>query len=852
MKAIKLRCEYLNNPIGIDIKSPRLYWNCEGGVKQTAYRIWANVDGKTYDTGKVTSSRMTHIPFEKELPSRSIAEWKVKLWDETDQEGEWSDTAHFEMGLLKEADWSAKWISANQTIEKKKRYPADYFRKRFQTGNVKKARIYAAACGIYELFINGNRVGNDVLKPGSTNYRKLVQYQTYDVTGLLREGENEITAVLADGWYRSYAGANNASNLYGDETKLLVQMEITDSEGQKMTIATDDTWDWSSDGPVRYADMKGGESIEAEREPSYGEKAKVVSHTALLAASNNVAIREHEQFKPAVITSPAGQKILDFGQNIAGFLDFHIMAKAGDKIHLRLGEYLKDGEFTTINVDASVGKKPEQIVRFQTIEYTCKEGMNHYRSAFAIYGYRYVLVETDIDWKAEDFTAIAVYSDMEQTVRFSSSEKLLNQFVDCTIWSAKNNHADVPTDCPTRERVGWTGDAQIFCSTASYIFQYMPFGRKYIKDMKNEQLDTGSYTQTAPRGEQEFFMKMLDSSAGWSDAGILIPYRLWKQYGDRRVLEENYESMARYGEFVIGRLGKKSVFSKKIPVSKEAGKYLAMKGLSYGEWIEPKELVPFQMKDLSKPHIEESTAYSAYVLRLLAEIAEELGKREDAGRYREYADHCKAAYQELIHVKEYSLDTNRQAKLVRPLYMELLDNKDKAYAQKRLLEALDFFRWRVGTGFLSTPFILYVLNDIDVSYAYKLLENEEIPGWLAMPKNGATTIWEDWEGIFAEPEAASLNHYSKGAACEWIFRNMCGVEVDGENHFHIAPQPGGTISSAKLAYTSIYGEVRSEWEMENDTVIYRITIPANTTATIQLADQTYEASSGNYEYKVKM
>ena len=850
MKATQLRVEYLKDPMGIDIRNPRLYWQCEDGIQQTAYQIHADIDGRPYDSGKVESRSMIHIPFAGKLTSRSIVNWKVRLWDEEDRCGPWSETAVFEMGLIKPNDWRAKWICAGENAKRNERRPVDYFRKVFTCKAAQKARLYATACGIYEVYINGQRVGNDLLTPGATDARKRVQYQTYDVTELLADGENVITAELAPGWLFTHKWGNEYDFIFGNETKLLLQLELTDFRGKITFIGTDKSWDWSNDGPVRFADNKGGEIVDARMNPSYSGKARETKHNVAPTAPNNVPIREQERFTPTLMVTPSGKQVLDFGQNIAGILEFKIHAKAGQTVTLHMGEYLEDGEFTQANINPVMVGKKKSIDPFQKIVYTCHEGENHYKTRFAIFGFQYVLVETDAGFHAEDFTAIAVYSDIGDTLRFSSSHELLNRFVDCTRWSGRNNSADVPTDCPQRERAGWTGDAQIFYNTATYFFDYTAFGRKYIHDMMDAQWPSGSFSQMAPRPNMGIYMKVLDGSVGWSDAGVYIPYWMWKTYGDDRVLTENYDAIAKYAAFMISRCGKTQGFAKKVPISKEKQKYLVMKGMSYGEWIEPKELVEFSVMEIAKPHIEESTAYTAFTMGRMAEIAEHLGKTDDAARYREYAQGCKEAYQELVEFPEYSMDTDRQAKLVRPLYMELLNEKQREYAQKRLIKALDNFRWRVGTGFLSTPFLLYVLQDIGLEYAYKLLENEEIPGWLSMPKNGATTIWESWEGVQGKP-VESLNHYSKGAVCQWIFSEMCGVRISGENEFTIAPKPGGSLTHAKMEWDSIYGTVVSHWERIGNTTKYHFEIPANTTARLSLPGVEVTLHSGSYDYEIK-
>lgn len=849
MKAINLKCEYLVNPIGIDIQNPRLMWNCDGGIKQTAYRIVAKSDEKiVWDSGKVNSSSM-RAEYPLSLSSRERVKWTVTLWDENDREGEPSETAFFETGLLSASDFTAKWISGNYRVNKKNRYPVDCFKKQFNAQNVTKARLYVTACGLYEAKINGQRVGNFILAPGHTDYTKRIQLQTYDVTELLANGENEITVELADGWYRGSCGAWGRRNQYGTQTRLYAQLEITDKSGYKSIIGTDKTWAWSNDGKIRFADNKDGEIVEAWRAPSYNGFAKETKCDVVPVASNNVPVTEHERFSvKGVITTPSGAKVLDFGQNIAGYIFFSLNAKKGQKIKLRFGEMFdENGEFTQKNVQCR-NKKGTKITPLQQVEYYCKEGLNEYKTKFAIFGFQYVLIETDVEWKNEDFTAVAVYSDMEETVSFDSSNRLLNKLVEATRWSAKNNHADVPTDCPTRERHGWTGDAQIFCNTAAYLFNYAPFARKYVSDIIDGQRKNGKFRQITPKGGIDFYMDFMDGSAGWSDAGVLIPYRIYKRYGDKKILESSYAAMKKYADFKIKTLGKRYPTAVKTGIDRKYKKYISNYGQSYGEWAEPTEVHITGFKDFACPHPEETTAYIVYMLQTMAEIAEALGKPDDKKRFSEYAEKAKIGYGKLIECPKFSLDTDRQAKLVRPLYMNLLNEEKSKYAANRLIAALNRFDWRLGTGFLSTPFILYVLEKIDVEYAYKLLENEQMPGWLFMPKMNANTIWESWEGTEAQGGIASLDHYSKGAVLEWVFSEMCGVQVSGENEFTIAPKAGGKFTFAKCEYQSVYGKVSCGWKRQNGVTTYKIVIPANTTAKVVLPGGEKTLTAGEYEF----
>ena len=834
MNAIRLKTEHLTDPIGIDFQKPRMFWNCDGGERQTAFQVIAADDtGKClWDSGKVESHSMRCAWGGEDVKPKTRVLWKLRLWDETDTPGDWVQ-ASFETGI---DSWKARWITGNYKVDKRRRYPVDCFRKTFTTGAVRKARLYITACGLYEAKLNGQRVGNFILAPGITDYRKRVQYQTYDVTELVRNGENALTVQLADGWYRGSCGAWGLKNQYGTETKLLAQLEITDETGNVQTVATDETWNWSNDGSIRFADNKDGEVVNANDAPSYRFFAKATSHNVVPTASNNVPLTEHERLTAKIIITPTGNTVLDFGQNIAGYLSFSLDAGAGQKIVLRFGELLdENGEFTQKNIQCSNKKITTPL---QQVIYTCKEGRNDYKTTFAIFGFQYVLVETEVPVVPENFTAIAVYSDMERTGWFESSNELLNKFVENTVWSAKNNHADLPTDCPTRERHGWTGDAQIFCATASFLFDYEPMAEKFLNDMYDWQKPNGKLPQIAPAGGVDFYMNVMNGSVGWADAGIIMPYVLWKQYGDATVLSRCYDGMKRYAEFMMGRCGKwGGPYAKPVKIPKENKKYLVNRGQSYGEWAEPQDFYVMHWMDFAEPHPEVSTAYTACMMALMMEIAGILGHTEDIPRYREYRDGCRKTYQAMMKTEEFTLDTDRQARLVRPLALNLLDEEQTEYAKKRLLQALENYGWRLGTGFLSTPLILDVLTGIDPGSAYRLLENEEIPGWLSMPKNGATTIWESWEGDKAKGSGvASLDHYSKGAVCRWLFDTMCGIRVDGENHFTIAPVPGGHFTSAKAVYNSVYGRVESGWEKTTDGWKYTVSVPANCTATVRLPD----------------
>lgn len=851
MKAINVKTEYMKNPVGIGAKNPRIMWNCDGGQKQTAYCIDAVVDGKEWSSGKVESGSM-HADFGGALKSRSTVRFKIRLWDENGNEGEWSDENTFEMGLLEKTDWQAKWISGGYKVDKKKRYPVDCFKKEFDAKNVEKARLYITACGLYEARLNGEKCGDFVLAPGAVDYRKRAQYQTYDVTGLLKEGGNALTIELADGWYRGSSGSKGRVNTYGTQTKVIAQLEILTKDGVKTTICTDETWKWSNDGAIRFADLKDGETVDAGKIPTYSKSAIVVKFDENLTASDNFFVKENERLSPAsVIKTPGGKTILDFEQNMSGYIAFSLNAKEGQKINITLGELIgDDGELTLKNVQCVFKGKPSPI---QEIHYTCKDGLNEYKPKFFYGGFRYARIDTDVPFEKDDFTAISVYSAFEETAKFESSNELINKFYKNTLWSLKSNSTDYPSDCPTRERMGWTGDSEVFFNTASYMVNYAPFARKHVRDIFDRQWKSGRLPQIAPYAHEDWFMWVMNGSVGWACAGVYIPLYYYEKYGDDRLLKEYYEGMVKYAYFMINRAGKwGGPYAKPVHISLKNRKYFVNCGQSYGEWAEPNDVMAFQWYDFSAPHPEESTAYTYFTLKRVLEIADIIGKNDDIRlkKIKEYSDGAKRAYQEYVSKPKYSLDTDRQAKLVRPLYMGLLDDKQAEFAKQRLIKAMDNYDWRIGTGFLSTPMIMDVLCDIDVGYAYKLLENEKCPGWLFMPKHGATTVWEAWEGNSSKDAGiASLNHYSKGALCEWLVRGMCGINVAGENHFVIAPKVGGKEAHAKCEYQSAYGRVSSKWEKKDGKVKYTIEIPSNTTAEIVIGGKTQTVGAGRYEFE---
>ena len=867
LKIQDIKIAHLREPIGIDIPAPVFSYTLAGDSHfQTAYRLVCAYDAiftnVAFDTGKVLSPAMHGIRYQgASLKSRDRIYVRGKAWDENGTESEWSDPACFEMGLLEPSDWVAKWIAGDYTPKKNTRYPVDCFKKEFAAKKeVKSARLYITACGLYEATLNGRRVGQFCLAPGCTDYRHRLQYQTYDVTGLL-EKQNVLEIQLADGWYRGSVGNFGQTNVYGRQTKLLCQLEVCYADGSSETIVSDETFRWSSDGPIRFADLKDGEVVDARMAPTYTAKARLVTEKLVPTASNNVEVRRKERFTATLFTTPAGRQVLDFGQNIAGFVAFTIKGKKGQELRLRFSEILdENGELTQKNFQVMKPVKEWGIVTAiqltmgksdkirgaksptprQEIEFTCSGGEDRYEMRFSVFGFRYADVETDVDFDPASFTAIAIYSDLEQTGDFTCSNAKVNRLVENIRWSMKGNFLDIPTDCPTRERNGWTGDAQVFFNTAAWFMNVAPFFRKWLLDIRDDQLPNGKFPAEVPYVGMDILYNNTGGSVGWSDAAVLLPYRHWKRYGDETILRDFYGMMHRYAQFMIKNSGLKN---KKEAKANPYNRYTYEKGVHLGEWLEPEEFAEGIAPGVQVSHTEECTAYLQYTMTLMAEIAHVLGKADDEALFAEYADGARKAYNWLF-LQYGPPDTDRQAKLVRPLALGLANDEVKKALQERLVKAVENYRYRVGTGFLSTPFILPALTEAGrLDVAYRMLENEQAPGWLAEVKAGATTVWEDWAG------KASRNHYSPGAVCEWLFDTVAGIRVDGENHFTIAPFPGGTLTFAKAFYDSVYGKVTSEWQRKDGRIFFEVSIPCNTSADIILLNgEKYNVTCGRYEY----
>ncbi len=860
MEARALKTEYLVNPLGLGTRQPRLSWLCQGGVAQTAYEVEAR-RGETvvWRSGKVASREMGAL-FGGEVHSRERIDWRVRLWDENGAAGPWRE-AWFEMGLLDQGDYVAQWIDPELTRDPQAHKPASILRRTFTVAEgFHRARLYVTCHGLYVAALNGVRVGDAVLTPGTSTYDKRLFVQTYDVTALLHPGENEAAVTLGDGWYRSCSGVDGDRNLYGEDVALYFQLEV---DGAAVCLS-DGQWQASQDGPLRENDMQQGEVVDARRTLQAWHGVTVRDYgTANLCCADCVPIREQEHFTGRLFTTPNGERVLDFGQNMAGYLSFTLTAREGQTITLWCGETLdENGNFTQENFQDRQRHK-EGGTRQQVV-YTCREGRNEYKTTFSLWGFRYARVETDIELTDAAFTAIAVYSDMARTGWFTCGNEDVNRLVENTVWSMKSNFCDVPTDCPTRERAAWTGDMGVFIDTGLYLMDCGGVVRKWLGECRVNQYDDGKVANIAPRNNVPgFTAKLLAGSVGWGDAAILVPWALYRRSGDARILQENADMMGRWYGFLESRAGQQqtAVDMDAIPEQYKAmlanlppealaqmmqkfapapggednpyEKYTISTGTDYGEWCEPDV---DSVGAMGKPQPKVATAYYAKSGAVLAEISAILGDDAAAAHYREIADGAKKAYRHLA-APEGVIHSDRQAEYVRAIRFDLLDGTEKQQAARDLDALVRRCGCHLNTGFLATPDLCPVLAENGCTdTAYALLLQPTCPGWLYEVKRGATTIWEEWDGVDEQGHVkASLNHYSKGAVCGWLFGGVCGIRVD-RGEITLAPQPHPSLGHAQAKYLSPVGEIVSGWRYDGDTVRYHFSLPVNTTARVILPD----------------
>ena len=855
----RLRCEYLVEPRGIDERSPRLSWELVSdrrGARQLAYRIRvastaeavSSGHGDRWDSGRVESAQSTHVVYAgSALHSREQCFWTVEVWDEMETVTR-SAAALWSMGLLESSDWSARWIAANPEIVRQDPEaiaptltdpgtPAIFQRGFELGGEVRRATLYASARGIFELEANGRRVGEDIFAPEWTDYEKRIHYRTYDVTALLVAGHNRLSATLGDGWWSGYVGWQETRGRYGSlENSLLVQLEVELADGKRLTVGSDASWHCRT-GPILSSDFMMGEVYDARREPaedtieddvSKGMAAReVAAPTAALVAQRAEPVRITETIAPISIAeiSP-GVFIFDLGQNISGWVLLRLAhVPVGTRLVLRHGERLNpDGTLYTENLRRA--KATDTYIARGSAE-------EIYEPHFTFHGFQYVELTGYPGKPSPDtVTGCVIHSAIPPAGDFECSHAGVNRLWLNGVWSQRDNFLSVPTDCPQRdERLGWTGDAQVFLRTASYNRDVAAFFSKWMVDVEDAQTPEGLFTDVAPRvpeGKNFVGLDDLCGAAGWADAGIIVPWTIWRVYGDRRIIERHWKAMTAWLDY-LDRTNPDGLRTRDLRNN-------------YGDWLCIPSDTTFRTHSPMKNLL--ATAYWADDAAKMARMARELGRAAEASRFEAMFERVRDAFQREFVRPDGQLTVELQTAYIVALTFNLLPAEVRARAAERLVENIRDLDWHLSTGFIGISHLNPTLTlEGHADVAYRLLLQETYPSWLYPVLHGATTIWERWNGWthqdgFFNPQMNSFNHYSLGSVGEWLYRHVAGIELDpdvpGFQRFVLKPYISSGLEYARAAYQTMHGQVESHWKRSGDQFSWSIRVPANTRARVSV------------------
>jgi len=852
---VDLRCEYLGDPLGIDVVRPRLSWRTETdipGWSQEAYEVAVDDAGSgapVWHSGSVGTDDSNLVEWRgPDLRARQACVWRARVWGRDGHASPWSEPARFEVGLLAPSDWEARFVTPGVDdggIHGTR--PSPQLRREFSvSGEVTRARLYVTALGVYEVELNGTRVGDHELAPGWSSYAHRLRYQTHDVTALLRTGENVLGAVLADGWARGNLIQRRA--VWTDRLALLAQLEVTLADGTTLLVVSDDTWTTSDAGPIRAADLYNGETYDARRElpgwssvgfgdHDWGPVEVLDRDLRTLCAPPGPPVRRIQEIGPVAISrAPSGEAIVDFGQNLVGRVRIQVKGARGTEVTLRHAEVLDGGELAVWMLrDAKA--TDTYVLRGD------RDG-EAWEPRFTFHGFRYVGIT---GWPGEldaaDVRAVVLHSDMTRTGWFECSDPLVNRLHENIVWGMRGNFLDVPTDCPQRsERLGWTGDIQVFGPTAALEYDVAGVLANWLADLAAEQADGGVVPHVVPSVEPG----MSTPTCGWGDVATMLPWALYEHYGDTGVLERQYDSMRRWADCEARAAGDDLVWS---------GDW------QFGDWLDPTAPPDDPSAARTDPDLL-ATAFFARSVRLVAEAARVLGRAADAARYGDLARRAAEAFRAEFSTERGRLTSETQTAYAIALAFDLLLDSQRTGAVRALERAVRRDGMELGTGFLGTPWLCPALADNgrdDLSY--RLLMRRDCPSWLYPVTRGATTIWERWDAIRPDGsihpgEMLSFNHYAFGAIGAWLYHRVAGLAPDpaapGWKRFRVEPLPGGNLTSAAATVDTPYGPARSEWRITGDSLELGVVVPPNTRALVRVPSQehAHDVGSGRHTWTV--
>ncbi len=874
--------ESFQNPLGRDLSMLSFSWKLPDmgqDTAQSAYQIEVSQDKKIiWDTGKVKSAQSVKVPYEgRPLKSAEKMFWRVRFWDRNDTPSGWSEYASFETGLLVNSDWKGKWLSSPENLKTLYTYklhgdqknppinrngvPPAYLRKSFEVrDNLVSARLYVASRGIFEAYLNGEKVSDQYFGTGWTTYEKRVTSDAFDITSMLKKGENTIGAIIADGWY-----AGRIMRRDGSWTKpeFLAQVELTYADGSKEIIPTDASWK-SSSGAYLYSDFYDGELYDARLEHSNfatnnfdasawkNAVARNVEATPLITPRRNQPVKVCDVVEPVSVKEISdGVFIFDFAQNLVGVPLLHLKGEAGKTIKIRFAEMLnKDGTLYTENYRGAISTD-YYIPRTNEVE--------TYQPKFTFHGYRYLEVSgVAKGWKptAKSVKSLVLHNDMPRTGTFKCSNKKINQLQSNIFWGQRSNYISVPTDCPQRdERMGWTGDAQVFIPTATFNMNVNAFFSKWNQDMRDIQTKDGMMAHVVPG-------KWGGGSPAWADACVICPWEIYLAYGDKKAIVENYEMMKKWVDF-----------------QKNTSKNLLRPEVGFGDWLQPSST---RGKDSNlwrgtTPRTLIGTAYFARTADIVAKCATLLGKKDDASYYAKLASDIRAEFIKSFVSEDGTVKSQAQTAYLLPLAFDILPQELAQKAFAKFLKVLEKNNCYLDTGFVGTPLLNPVLTKFGrMDLAYRIINNEGYPSWLYSINQGATTMWERWnsyshENGFGEASMNSFNHYAYGAIGEWLYRDVAGIWHDenatGYKNIIFAPKFGGGLTFAEASLETSYGKAVSSWSKKDNKIVWKVTVPPNATGTLKIDASKIEnvkingkpakslvenVSSGTYEIQINL
>jgi alpha-L-rhamnosidase len=856
----------LSNPVGIDVRNPRLSWEISGterGIKQTASQILvasspeklAGNEGDLWDSGKTTSAQSVQVKYSgKPLKSRAKCYWKVRIWTENG-ESNWSDPAYWSMGLLNYGDWNGRWIGFDRAFpwdreDKFSRLSARYFRKEFSADKeIKHATAYIIGLGLYELYINGQKIGDQVLAPTPTDYSKNVKYNVFDVTNTVKKGENSIGAILGNGRFYTMRQDEKPYKIktFG-YPKMLFQLEIEYTDGSKNIVKTDDTWKGTPDGPIRTNNEYDGEEYDARKEmPGWNivgfddnkwlQAEYVQEPTGEFEAQMNENMKVMETIKPVSMKElRPGVFIMDMGQNMVGWVKMKVKGKSGDKVTLRFAEILEDGGgLAMANLrDAKV-----------TDVYTLKGGeVETWEPTFVYHGFRYVEI-TGFPGKPTiaDFEGRVVYDEMKTIGSFETSNALINQIYKNAFWSINGNYKGMPVDCPQRnERQPWLGDRSTGSYGESFVFGNELLYAKWMEDIRYSQRADGSIPDVAPA-----FWRYYSDNMTWAGTYLQLGEMLYRQFGDTRSIFDHYPSMKKWLKYM-----QDNYMDENFILTKD----------SYGDWCVPPATIEEgrgKSADVKRPSKLISTAYHYYYLQLMQNFAKLTGNETDIEEFTSMAAKVKNAFnKEFFHADGAFYGNNTLTDNLLPVYFKMVPETHSKRVLKTITDLIEIKnKGHLSTGVIGIQWLMRTLTENGRSdLAYRIATNTSYPSWGYMVENGATTIWELWNGNTAAPNMNSYNHVMMlGDLLVWYYENLAGIKSHqpGFKQIVMKPEMINGLDFVNAAYQSVYGEIKSEWKRENKNLIWNITIPGNTSAIVYIpaSSQNTITESGEKAASVK-